>query len=254
MNLSIKVMLVKFKTINGLVIDKDLPDNCSVLEAISLLSNNDLIVSHMIYSGSVLKQDDLFRDFYISGNVIIVTAIASATTPATGSTPSTTSTTSTSASAATTTASTATTETYYEKTYNGNEIKQATLKNGDIMFNIIQSIVKQKPYILTYLALKPEEAKKDIMQSLDDPEFKLTIRGPDETCDPIKTIMMHPSGNNGYEIDRRNVEFLIMNSGQQHDLEKAVEIYLFMDRDIQRTLQALMNPSDQPLVVDNTQS
>ena len=139
----------------------------------------------------------------------------------------------------------------YFKSYTGAEVKAATLKSGDIMFNIICDIAKRNPFYLSYLAVNPSMAKKELMSSLDEDDFKLTIVGPDSSQDPIFALNMHPSGDNGHEIDLRNVEFLIMNSGVQHNADKAMDVYLWCDRDIQRTLSALQNPAGCPLLVNN---
>lgn len=122
------------------------------------------------------------------------------------------------------------------------------------MFNLICDIAKRNPLYLSYLAINPSMAKKELMSQLDDDNFNLTIVCNDETQDPIKAVNMHPSGDNGHEIDLRNVEFLIMNSGQEHEVEKAMEVYLWCDRDIQRTLSALQNPADCPQLVNNYQN
>lgn len=131
----------------------------------------------------------------------------------------------------------------YIKTYTGQEVLSASLKNGDLMFNVIKDIAATNPFFLSYIALSPSLAKKELMTTLENPEFKLTIKGQSECDDPIRAINMHPSGDNGYEIDARNVEFLISQSGRSHDFEKAKEIYLYCDRDIQRTLTALGSPT-----------
>lgn len=143
-------------------------------------------------------------------------------------------------------------EDMYSKTYTGAEVKAATLKNGDIMFNIICNIASKNPLFLSYLAINPSLAKRELMKTLDNEDYKLTIKGLDETCDPIKATNMHPSGDSGYEIDLRNVEFLIMNSGIEHNKDQAMEVYLWCDRDIQRTLSALQNPAECPLLINNS--
>ena len=117
------------------------------------------------------------------------------------------------------------------------------------MFNVICDIAQKNPFYLSYLAASPALAKKELMKTLADPEFKMYIVGEDEIDDPIKTINMHPSGDNGYEIDMRNIEFLVHSSQKNHDMKKAMELYLWCDRDIQRTLASLQNPEGSPLLL-----
>lgn len=135
----------------------------------------------------------------------------------------------------------------YVKTYGADELKRAMTVNGDIVFNVICDIARANPFYLSYLAINPLLAKSELYRLLNNSTYRLTVVGSDETCDPIKAVNMHPSGDNGYIIDRRNVEFLISNSGVEHNFDKAMEVYLWCDRDIQRTMALLQGPLGVPL-------
>jgi hypothetical protein len=125
------------------------------------------------------------------------------------------------------------------KIYDGKTVLSAANKNGDIMYNIICDIASRNPFFLSYLAVNPGLARKEMNKILNSDEFKLTIHCQSELDDPILATNMHPSGDNGYQIDKRNVEFLMTQANGISDFDQAMELYLWCDRDIQRTLQAL---------------
>jgi hypothetical protein len=132
----------------------------------------------------------------------------------------------------------------YTKTYSADVVKQAILKNGDIMFNIICDIARTNPFFLSYLAMNPTLAKAELNRILST-NYTLTIKCMDETEDIIKTINMHPSGDNGYQIDQRNVQYIMNVTGisgtntSNFSPDKVMEFYLWCDRDIQQTIEGL---------------
>lgn len=138
----------------------------------------------------------------------------------------------------------------YTKTYSADVVKQAILKNGDIMFNIICDIARTNPFFLSYLAMNPTLAKAELNRILST-NYTLTIKCMDESEDIIKTINMHPSGDNGYQIDQRNVQYIMNVTGitgitgisgtntSNFSPDKVMEFYLWCDRDIQKTIEGL---------------
>lgn len=132
----------------------------------------------------------------------------------------------------------------YTYSYSGKEIQSAIDKCPTILFNIIQLISRQNPFFLSYLAVNPSLAQQHIKDTLDNEEFKLTIKGDDVSCDPIKPILMHPSGQNGYQVDTDNIKYILDQTDlveSETVLVKAKEIYLLHDRNVRKTIEALKN-------------
>jgi hypothetical protein len=128
----------------------------------------------------------------------------------------------------------------YTAMYNGQQLKDAMKRDSNILINIINMIGRQNPFFLSYLAVNPSKAKEHIYVTLNQPEFVLTVHGSSEDDDPIKPLLMHPCGSNGYQIDQSNLRYIIEQCpGYQSTEEHAKRIYLLLDRDIRKTIETL---------------
>ena len=107
------------------------------------------------------------------------------------------------------------------------------------MFDLIASIASKDPFFLSYLAVNPDKAQTIIKDTLTNPDFTLTIKGPDETFDKLKTASYHPCGLNGHQIDNKNVQYIISQSNTTLPFEQVKNVYLLYDRDISQTIQDL---------------
>jgi hypothetical protein len=126
----------------------------------------------------------------------------------------------------------------YRKTYTGKQLL-TVVNNCHLVFRLLQDMAKQNPFILSYLAMDPNQVKTELIQLLSDPKFVLNIEGPDITCDPVAPYLTHPSGLNGAEIDERNIRYLMRTATFRGSYDKAKEAYLICDRDIEATLHQL---------------
>ena len=131
----------------------------------------------------------------------------------------------------------------YSVDYTGAQVRTALVRNSNILFNIIQLIGRENPFFLSYLVINPQLAQEHIDMTLDGDDFKLTIRGEDVTCDPIKPYLME-EGPNRYEIDIRNIEYIVAQTDlvpSEEVMTNAKILYLLKDRDIRATIDAIVS-------------
>jgi len=131
----------------------------------------------------------------------------------------------------------------YVVSYNGTQLRQAMNKNTGILLNVIHMIGQQNPFFLSYLAVNPSKAMEHLNETLDQPDFKFTVKGDSVEDDPVKPFLVHPCGENGCQIDQNNLSFIIGQCPDYVDTEEsrehAKETYLLMDRDIRKTIDNL---------------
>ena len=130
----------------------------------------------------------------------------------------------------------------YEKIYTGAELRQAMEVSTKIMFYLINRIGTLNPFFLSYLAVNPDQAMEHIDETLNNPEFRFVVKGDDDSTDPIKPYLMHPCGENGYQVDQSNIEYIL----SQTDLivtdetkARAKDLYLLHNRDVRKTILGL---------------
>lgn len=129
----------------------------------------------------------------------------------------------------------------YEVHYTGTELLSCVVRDGNLMLDVLSDLAQRDPFFLSKLAVDREAARVQLFDTLRDEEFRLTVRGETAACDPVLAVRMHPCGEFGPEVDRRNVTFLrelLRKEGVDPlpSLEHVLELYLFNDRDIARTL------------------
>jgi hypothetical protein len=125
----------------------------------------------------------------------------------------------------------------------GSELKDIIASNSDLLFDVICHIGRQNPFFLSYLAVNPEQARSCLHQFLDDPNFRMSV---DE--ESVKPYLMHPCGTNGYEVDQRNLDYIIRQCPNLvAERQQVKETYLLLDRDIEKTITALNSPN-RPLI------
>lgn len=130
----------------------------------------------------------------------------------------------------------------YEVTYDGKQVLSACQNNGNVMFKIIADLACRNPYFLSYLAVDPAKAKQYLYETVESEDFSLTVKGKTVEDDPVAVSNKHLCGDNGYQIDERNVKFIMKLSGNEDvEYEEAKEYYLFYERDIMRTCAKLKN-------------
>ena len=130
----------------------------------------------------------------------------------------------------------------YERDYQGDEVWAACQNNGNVMFNVIADLAARNPYFLSYLAVDREKAKNYVEETLRSEDFVLKVRGPSILSDPIAASNMHVSSETGFDIDRKNVEFIMTLCSLEPELyDQAHKLYLFFYRDITKTLTELKN-------------
>jgi hypothetical protein len=138
-------------------------------------------------------------------------------------------------------------EAAYVVSYTGAQVKIAMQKSTNIMFNIIHFIGYQNPFFLSYLAVNPAKAKEHIEETLNRPDFTFIIKGDSVSDDPIKPHLMHVSGDNGYQVDLNNLNYILDQCADYVTTEDskahAKETYLLMNRDIRKTIDLLRHPS-----------
>lgn len=134
-------------------------------------------------------------------------------------------------------------EPQYVVTYNGQQLRQAMNKSTSILINVIHMIGQQNPFFLSYLAVNPTKAMEHLNETLDQSDFKFTVKGDSVENDPIKPFLVHPCGENGYQIDQNNLDFILEQCpdyvNNEESREHAKETYLLMDRDIRKTIDNL---------------
>lgn len=143
----------------------------------------------------------------------------------------------------------------YQQTYTGKDIKEAIKKSTDLLLDVMHLIGHQNPFFLSYIATNPSKARDFINETLDSDEFKLVVKAGSVTEDPIKPLITHPSGGNGYEIDMRNIRHIMKGTDvveTEDSLALARELYLLHDRDIQRTFEAINNPDNMLIIPTNS--
>lgn len=123
----------------------------------------------------------------------------------------------------------------YHRVYRGTDIISCLARDGNLMLDIISDLGSRNPLFLSHVVVAREHAREYIFNTLRNPEFTLTVKGDDVSCDPIRAVQLHPCGDTGYEVDKRNVEYIAGLVGMEPTPELH-ETYLFFNRDIQRTL------------------
>jgi len=135
----------------------------------------------------------------------------------------------------------------YVVTYNGQQLRQAMNKSTSILINVIHMIGQQNPFFLSYLAVNPTKAMEHLNETLNQSDFKFTVKGGSVEGDPIKPFLVHPCGENGYQIDQNNLDFILEQCPDYVNNEEsrahAKETYLLMDRDIRKTIDNLRTGS-----------
>ena len=107
----------------------------------------------------------------------------------------------------------------------GPEILSTIYQNPMKMIDVIQLFAYNDPFFLTNIIVNPDEVKNFLMDKLSDPDSLFQVRN-----------------NNPYEIDKANVKKILNQLELDESLfEEVKNYYLFNDRDIEKTIEELIN-------------
>jgi hypothetical protein len=159
-----------------------------------------------------------------------------------------------------------------EFTYNAMEINKALKGHPHTMIYLLHDLATKNPYVLSYLASSPEMVCDYIRTVMGSPDFSITARGSsnyyqvaiekyDSDLDSLIGELVDSSENsssgededdfpspgrtvNPYIVDRDNVNRILANAFlPESDFQRVKDIYLFMDRNYQMTLEYVKNDS-----------
>jgi len=236
------IVIMIFRNLLGIRYELHVPLDAKFREITDLINNNRHTNDNITYvsSGHTISVDATPTSEGLSNNSeVFIVCTARPAPPAT-----------TPAPPATTPAPPATTpapDHEYVVSYNGEQIRQAMNKSTHILLNVVHMIGHQNPFFLSYLAVNPTKALEHLDETLDQSDFKFIVKGNSVEDDPIKPFLVHPCGENGYQIDQNNISFIIEQCPDYVDTEEsrehAKETYLLMDRDIRKTIDNLRTGS-----------
>ena len=127
----------------------------------------------------------------------------------------------------------------YEKAYTGEEIKQY-LTDPFFMTNIMHMLGGQNPFLLSYIGVNPRLAYTYILDTLDNPEFRLVVKCDCEDNDPIKPLEQKLKKDN--EADENNVKYIVQQCEDDRSSDDELfcfyvkGLYLSYNRDVVRTI------------------
>lgn len=149
--------------------------------------------------------------------------------------------------------------------YNSAQIHKALKGHHYTLVYLLHSLALENPYILSYIATCPEMVCEYLTQKLSDPYFEITTKGSNnpyeraiekynsdlntlideltETLEDEEDIVPPNAPSiNHYIVDRDNVNRILHELNlPDSEFQRVKDIYLFMDRNYQITLQYIRN-------------